>query len=64
MSQGFYKKMWQVIKGDKKTFQTTLINKKKTGELYQAKLAISPILDTNGDTIFYIGTEIITNNKI
>lgn len=64
MPQDFYKKMWQAIKGDKKTFQTTLVNKKKNGQLYKAKLAISPILDTNGDIIFYIATEILLKKKI
>ncbi len=57
MPPEFYKQMWRAIKGEKKSFQTVLSNKRKDGKFYEVKLVISPIFDTNGAILFYVGTE-------
>lgn len=54
MPQDFYKEMWRVLKEEKKVFRSVLHNAKKTGELYSVEMAVSPILDASGQTIFYI----------
>ena len=35
-----------------------MTNKKKSGELYNLELIISPILDTKGDILFFVGIEV------
>lgn len=57
MSQEFYKKMWGIIKDEKKTFSGEITNKKKTGQTYIAKATISPVLDEQGEVSYYIGLE-------
>lgn len=56
MPEKFYEELWKNMK-EKKHYQILLTNKKKTGELYQVRLSISPILDPHGKTIFYLGVE-------
>jgi len=60
MPEKFYKKLWKTIKTDKKAYQISLTNKKKTGELYDVIMTISPIFNTSGSIIFYIGIEMIS----
>ena len=57
MPRKFYEDLWQKIKKDKQLAVVKLTNKKKNGELYQAVLRISPILDVNGDPKFFLGIE-------
>lgn len=57
MSKEFYQKMWKTIKTDKKIFIGELTNKKKNGEKYIAEAHISPILDSRGKIIFFVGIE-------
>lgn len=61
MPDEFYQKMWTQMVTDKKTVQVTMINKKKSGELYSVDLAISPILDALGDVLFYVGIEVLSS---
>lgn len=53
----FYKKMWHIIKEEKKVFAGEVTNKRKSGELYQAVISISPVLDGSGRLIFFAGVE-------
>jgi PAS domain S-box-containing protein len=53
----FYHTLWNTISNKKKHYYGQLINKRKNGEIYDAEIHISPILDTNGNIIFYIGIE-------
>lgn len=59
MGDDFYQKMWQTIKEDKKTFITNIINRKKNGEQYKAKLRISPVLNIQGEIELFVGIETI-----
>jgi PAS domain S-box-containing protein len=59
MSKKFYADMWRQIRTRKKAFNATLVNKKKTGELYDVDMIISPILNTDGMIIFYVGIEMV-----
>jgi diguanylate cyclase (GGDEF)-like protein/PAS domain S-box-containing protein len=49
----FYKNLWDTILGGR-TFQETLINKRKNGELYYADQTITPIHDANGKILYFI----------
>jgi len=62
MPEAFYKELWDTIKGEKKTFTGTIKNRRKSGELYDVELVVSPILDHQGGVIFYIGIEVLTRN--
>lgn len=59
MPEEFYKGIWTKIKGGEVAV-VMVTNKRKNGELYDAKLRISPILDQNGDPKFFIGIETVT----
>ena len=50
----FYKKMWNTIKVEKKTWQGTVRNISKSGKNYYAKTIIKPILDSDGNIIEHI----------
>lgn len=56
----FYAEMWRTIKDEKKSFQAGMVNKHKNGTLYDLELIISPILDTDGNVMFYVGIEVAT----
>ena len=57
MPKEFYEKMWHTIKIDKQPFVGELTNKKKNGQLYEAEFSVSPILDDNGEIIYFVGVE-------
>jgi PAS domain S-box-containing protein len=57
MESSFYRKMWGTIKVDKKVFQGEFNNIRKNGVAYIAAATISPVLDANGNVLFFIGTE-------
>lgn len=57
MPDNFYKKMWQTIKEDKKTFKSEVKNKHKDGHLYDASISISPVLDEKNEVIYFVGIE-------
>ncbi|MFZ3068753.1 MAG: ATP-binding protein [Microgenomates group bacterium] len=57
MDEEFYKKFWETIKEDKKPFWGEVTNKRKNGELYEAEVNISPILDDSGKLLFFVSIE-------
>ena len=57
MSIEYYKHMWDVIKIQKKSFISEIQNKRKGGELYTALVSISPVLDDNGNVIYFVAIE-------
>ncbi len=57
MSNEFYEQMWKTIKIDKKNFSGQINNKRKNGDVYQASMNVSPILDKNGNPAFFVGIE-------
>ena len=57
MSKEYYEDMWKTIKKDQRPFVSECTNKRNTGEKYEARLTISPILDENGELLGFVGTE-------
>ena len=62
-SKAFYKKLWdQVLSGD--TFRAEMVNQKKDGSLYWEDVAISPILDDDGEIARLVAVKVdITERK-
>lgn len=56
MPPEFYKKLWNTI-NNKKNFEGELINKRKTGGVYEALIKISPVLDDDGNIEYFVGIE-------
>lgn len=57
MDKETYKKFWHRIKVEKKSFSGEFFNHKKSGEKYIAEANVSPVLDQNGEVIFFVGIE-------
>lgn len=57
MSISCYKELWRVIKTEKKSFRGEIKNKRKNGEIYDAEVLISPVLDEKKNVIFFVGME-------
>jgi len=57
MKPEFYQKMWETIKVGKQTFRGEINNKRKNGEDYAAEINIAPILDDNGEILFFVSIE-------
>lgn len=57
MPFSYYKKLWRSIKKNKKTFVGEIINKRKNGQLYNAEVRISPILNRSGKVLYFVGIE-------
>ncbi|MFA6338625.1 MAG: PAS domain S-box protein [Candidatus Paceibacterota bacterium] len=53
----YYQNFWNVIKIQKKTFTGEIQNKRKNGTIYTAIISVSPVLDKNGEIIYFVGTE-------
>jgi PAS domain S-box-containing protein len=65
MPTEYYENLWKIIKTDKKPFYGELKNKKKNGQVYEARLDISPVLNDKGEAEFFIGVERdITHEKM
>lgn len=64
MPKKFYQDLWHKIKDKKEIAIVTITNKKKSGELYEANLRISPILDDKGNPKFFVGVETDMAKKI
>ena len=62
MPEAFYKELWHTIKDERKTFTGKMTNKRKTGELYDVQLVVSPILNHEEGVIFYVGIEALMSN--
>jgi len=57
MSNELYEELWAQIKQNKKSFIGEFTNKRKNGEKYIAEAKVSPILDSKGNVIFFVGIE-------
>lgn len=53
----YYQQLWHTVKDQKKTFIGEIQNKKKGGELYNAMISISPVLDEGGNIMFLVALE-------
>jgi PAS domain S-box-containing protein len=64
MSRDFYKQLWATKKTNQKPFIEKITNRRKNGEIYIAQATISPIINSEGKTLGFIGTEEdITNTE-
>ena len=54
LAQEFYAKMWRSLK-NKGSWKGEILNKRKTGEIYQEWLSISSLKNKNGEITNYIG---------
>lgn len=57
MEKSFYKRLWRTIKVKKKPFIGEITNKRKNGEIYEAEIRISPVLDKERKIIYFVGIE-------
>jgi two-component system sensor histidine kinase VicK len=57
MDKAYYAKLWDTIKSKKQSFVGMIKNRKRSGEVYEALVSISPILDENGEAKFFVGLE-------
>lgn len=53
----YYQKLWNVIKIQKKVFVGEVQNRRKNGELYIANIAISPVLNDQGEVVYLVAIE-------
>ncbi len=57
MTLGYYQKLWDTIKRQKKRFVGDIQNKRKDGQIYTASISVSPILDEKGEVEFFVAVE-------
>ncbi len=57
MGQKTYELFWNRIKIEKKVFVGEFQNRRKSGEKYIAEAQVSPILDKQGNVLFFVGIE-------
>lgn len=57
MGQQFYVNFWKKIKTEKKVFIGEFNNRRKNGQSYIAESQVSPILDENGNVLYFVGIE-------
>jgi PAS domain S-box-containing protein len=57
MPKEYYQNLWKTIETDKKTFVGELKNRRKNGEIYDAEIKISPVLDKDGAILYFVGIE-------
>ena len=59
MPKEFYADLWDKMKNKKGSIKVKMTNQKKSGESYELELIVSPILDTKGDILFFVGIEVV-----
>ncbi len=57
MPKEFYTTFWETIRLKKKVFEGTITNRHKNGEIYQANIRVTPVLDDKKRVLYFIGTE-------
>jgi signal transduction histidine kinase len=57
MPKEFYEEFWMTIKTEKKNYAGEITNKRKNGNLYQAEIRVSPVLDKEGEVEFFVALE-------
>lgn len=57
MSAEFFNDMWDKIKNKKVSFSSELVNKRKSGEKYDAEIYITPIFNPDKEIEFFVGIE-------
>lgn len=64
MSKEFYVEMWRILLVERRAVVARVTNRHKSGKLYDAFLRISPIFNTVGEPIFFVGTERIADPEL
>ncbi|MBU6142272.1 PAS domain S-box protein [Patescibacteria group bacterium] len=57
MNDDFYRALWKTIKSEKREFFGEMVNRRKNGELYRVEAHIYPLLDPQGNAMFFVGIE-------
>lgn len=57
MDKEWYQELWKTIKIDKKVFNKEILNHRKNGERFTSLLTIYPLLDSEGNVQFFVGTQ-------
>lgn len=57
MSNTVYEKLWKTISQDKKTYLGEVENIRKNGERYDSAISISPVLNKEGEIMYFVGVE-------
>jgi PAS domain S-box-containing protein len=57
MSKDFYIGLWSTLKKEKKSFKGEISNRRKDGTPYIAMATISPVMDKDGEVLFFVGIE-------
>lgn len=57
MKEEFYKNMWKIIKDEKRTFRGRIRNRRADGVIYTAEIVIDPILDKDGEVVYFMARE-------
>lgn len=55
MGQGFYERLWQTIKTEKKSYTGEFVNKRKDGERFNVLATISPLIDEKKTLVGFVG---------
>lgn len=55
MHKSYYTKWWKHIRSKKESVLIKVTNKKKSGELYELELIVSPVLNIKREILFHIG---------
>lgn len=55
-NKAFYKELWGTLSSGN-TWNGELLNRKKDGVLYWERATISPVLNAQGDVVYYVGTK-------
>lgn len=63
MPREFYENMKKALFQEKRSIVTEVTNKHKSGKKYRALLRISPILDTTGEILFFVGIERVIDKQ-
>lgn len=65
MPHEYYERLWKTIKIEKRIFDGEIKNKRKNGEIYDAKITISPVLNDQKEIEFFVAIERdITHEKM
>jgi len=64
MPDKFYEEMENIIRHEKRSLVTKVINKHKSGKLYDAILRISPVIGTSGKIKFFVGMETVIDRGV
>jgi PAS domain S-box-containing protein len=63
MPKKFYQEFWRILLIKKRSLIALIANRHKSGRLYKVWLRVSPIKNVDGEIVFFVGIEILFNEK-